>query len=218
MAVKKKAVRRKKPTRGRKVASVVKMFRSNRWTSTPGLAAAVALTALVGVLLIAYSASPPLPATEATEATTAAPSQEHPEPAAAPSRAVASTATASRPRETAEAPADDAEPSTGVTTGPMPMVVTLTGCLARSDNAFRLNDTTGVNVPKARSWKSGFLTKRSASIAIVPDSSELPLAKHIGSRVTLSGTLIDREMRVRTLRRVSSSCGTGEDDTRRVTA
>lgn len=214
MAVKKKAVRRKKPTRGRKVASVVKTFRSNRWTSTPGLAAAVAFTALVGVLLIAYSASPPLPATEAR---TAAPSQEHPEPAAAPSRAVASTATASKPRETAEAPADDAEPSTGVTTGPMPMVVTLTGCLARSDNAFRLKDTTGVNVPKGRSWKSGFLTKRSASIAIVPDSSELPLAKHVGSRVTLSGTLIDREMRVRTLRRVSSSCG-GEDDTRRVTA
>ena len=215
MAVKKKAVRRKKPTRGRKVASVVKTFRSNRWTSPPGISAAVAFTALVGVLMIAYSASPPLPATEAR---TAAPSQEHSEPAAAPSRAVASTATASRPRETAEAPADDAEPSTGVTTGPMPMVVTLTGCLARSDNVFRLNDTTGVNVPKARSWKSGFLTKRSASIAIVPDSSELPLAKHIGSRVTLSGTLIDREMRVRTLRRVSSSCGAGEDDTRRVTA
>ena len=215
MAVKKKAVRRKKPTRGRKVAGVVKTFRSNRWTSTPGISAAVAFAALVGVLMIAYSASPPLPATEAR---TAAPSPEHPEPAAAPSRAVASTATASRPRETAEAPADEAEPSTGVTTGPMPMVVTLTGCLARSDNAFRLNDTTGVNVPKARSWKSGFLTKRSASIAIVPDSSELPLAKHIGSRVTLSGTLIDREMRVRTLRRVSSSCGGGEDESHRVTA
>ncbi len=215
MAVKKKAVRRKKPTRGRKVAGVVKTFRSNRWTSTPGISAAVAFAALVGVLMIAYSASPSLPATEAR---TAAPSQEHPEPAAAPSRAVASTATASRPREAAEAPADEVEPSTGVTTGPMPMVVTLTGCLARSDNAFRLNDTTGVNVPKARSWKSGFLTKRSASIAIVPDSSELPLAKHIGSRVTLSGTLIDREMRVRTLRRVSSSCGGGEDDSHRVTA
>ena len=215
MAVKKKAVRRKKPTRGRKVAGVVKTFRSNRWTSTPGISAAVAFAALVGVLMIAYSASPSLPATEAR---TAAPSQEHPEPAAAPSRAVASTATASRPREAAETPADEVEPSTGVTTGPMPMVVTLTGCLARSDNAFRLNDTTGVNVPKARSWKSGFLTKRSASIAIVPDSSELPLAKHIGSRVTLSGTLIDREMRVRTLRRVSSSCGGGEDDSHRVTA
>jgi len=216
MAVKKKAVRRKKPTRGRKVAGVVKTFRSNRWTGTPGISAAVAFAALVGVLMIAYSASPPLPATEAR---TAAPSQEHSEPVAAPSRPVASTATASRSRETTEAPADEAEPATGVTTGPMPTVVTLTGCLARSENAFRLNDTTGVNVPKARNWKSGFLTKRSASIAIVPDSSELPLAKHIGSRVTVSGTLIDREMRVRTLRRVSSSCGgDGENDSRRVTA
>ena len=215
MAVKKKAVRRKKPTRRRNVASAVKTFRSNRWTGTPGISALVAFAALVGVLMIAYRASPPLPATEAR---TAAPSQEHPEPAATPSRPVASTATASRSRETAAAPVDEAEPATGVTTGPTPTVVTLTGCLARSDNAFRLNDTTGVNVPKARSWKSGFLTKRSASIAIVPDSSELPLAKHIGSRVTVSGTLIDREMRVRTLRRVSSSCGDGENDSRRVTA
>jgi hypothetical protein len=215
MAVKKKAVRRKKPTRRRNFASAVKTFRSNRWTGTPGISALVAFAALVGVLMIAYSASPPLPATEAR---TAAPSQEHPEPAATPSRPVASTATASRSRETAAAPVDEAEPVTGVTTGPTPTVVTLTGCLARSDNAFRLNDTTGVNVPKARSWKSGFLTKRSASIAIVPDSSELPLAKHIGSRVTVSGTLIDREMRVRTLRRVSSSCGDGENDSRRVTA
>jgi hypothetical protein len=213
LAVKKKAVRRKKPTRGRNFASVVKTFGSNRWTGTPGISAVVAFAALVGVLMLAYSASPPLPATEAR---TAASSLEHPEPA--PSRAVASTATAARPRETAEAAADEAEPATAVTTGPMPTVVTMTGCLARSDNAFRLNDTTGVNVPKARSWKSGFLTKRSASIAIVPDSSELPLAKHIGSRVTVSGTLIDREMRVRTLRRVSGSCGGGEDDTRRVTA
>lgn len=215
MAVKKKAVRRKKPTRRRNVASAVKTFRSNRWTGTPGISALVAFAALVGVLMIAYSASPPLPATEAR---TAAPSQEHPEPAAAPSRPVASTATASKSRETTEAPADEAEPASAVTTGPVPTVVTLTGCLARSENAFRLNDTTGVNVPKARNWKSGFLTKRSASIAIVPDSNELPLAKHIGSRVTVSGTLIDREMRVRTLRRVSSSCGGGEDDTRRVTA
>ena len=215
MAVKKKAVRRKKPTRRRNFASAVKTFRSNRWTGTPGISALVAFAALVGVLMIAYRASPPLPATEAR---TAAPSQEHPEPAATPSRPVASTATASRSRETAAAPVDEAETATGVTTGPTPTVVTLTGCLARSDNAFRLNDTTGVNVPKARSWKSGFLTKRSASIAIVPDSSELPLAKHIGSRVTVSGTLIDREMRVRTLRRVSSSCGDGENDSRRVTA
>jgi hypothetical protein len=94
----------------------------------------------------------------------------------------------------------------GITTGPMPTVVTLTGCLARSDDEFRLNDTTGVNAPKARSWKSGFLAKRSASVSIVPASGDLPLVKHVGQRVTVSGTLIDREMRVRTLRRVSSSC------------
>jgi hypothetical protein len=104
----------------------------------------------------------------------------------------------------------------GVTTGPNPTVVTLTGCLARSDNEFRLNGTTGVNAPKSRSWKSGFLTKRSASVSIVPVSGDLPLSRHVGHRVTVSGTLIDREMRVRTLRRVSSSCDDPGPD--RVTA
>ena len=208
MAVKKPL--RRKRTRGRNFAGVVKAFRSNRWTGTSGISVALAFAVLVTVLMIAYKATPP-----AAETPRTARAEER----SAPPRAATAETSAAVPKEssapgTPAGETDDARD--GVTTGPMPTVVTLTGCLARSDNEFRLNDTTGVNAPKSRSWKSGFMTKRSASISIVPASGELPLSKHVGQRVTVSGTLIDRELRVRTLRRVSSSCDDPAPD--RVTA
>ena len=220
MAVKKPL--RRKRTRGRNFAGVekafrsrVKAFRSNRWTKSPVTPVAVAFVALVGVLLLAYSASPPpAPNNERSAARAEVPSTPAPERA----HATPAPAIEQKPRHATEAvAADEREPSDGVTTGPMPTVVTLTGCLVRSDKDFRLNDTTGLNAPKSRSWKSGFLAKRPASISIVPASSELPLSKHIGERVTVSGTLIERQMQVRTLRRVSSSCD-GDDAGPRVTA
>jgi hypothetical protein len=219
MAVK-KPIRRKR-TRGRNFAGVEKAFRSNlkafrssRWAKSPVMPVAGSV-ALVGVLLLAYSASPPpTPGGERSTARAEAPSTPAPERA----RSTAAPAIEQKPRATADAvAADEREPYDGVTTGPAPTVVTLTGCLVRSDKDFRLNDTTGVNAPKSRSWKSGFLAKRSASISIVPASSELPLSKHVGERVTVSGTLIERQMQVRTLRRVSSSCG-GDEAGPRVTA
>lgn len=211
MAVKKPL--RRKRTRGRNFAGVekafrssVKAFRSNRWMKSPATPAAVGVLALAGVLL-AYAASrPPTQNSERTAAraeapatpATPAPERAHPTPAPAIEH---------KPRPATDAvAADDRESQGGVTTGPTPTVVTLTGCLVRSDKDFRLNDTTGVNAPRSRSWKSGFLAKRPASISIVPSSSELPLSKHVGERVTVSGTLIERQMQVRTLRRVSSSC------------
>ena len=197
MAVK-KPIRRKR-TRGRNFAGKMKAVWSNRWIGTSGMWVAVAFVALVGILTFAFSAS--TPAVEESSARTA---EQPVAPRAAAPLAAAPKESPATPdtRPTVET---DPEPD-GVTTGPMPMVVTLTGCLARSDNEFRLKDTTGLNAPKSRNWKSGFLAKRSASVSIVPASSELPLSKHVGERVTVSGTLIDREMKVRTLRRVSSSC------------
>jgi hypothetical protein len=95
-----------------------------------------------------------------------------------------------------------------------PAIVTITGCLERSDNQFRLNDTSGTDAPKSRSWKSGFLTRRSASVTVVPDSNDMQLSKHVGQRVTVTGPLNDRVMLVKTIRRLSTPCGTGS----RVTA
>lgn len=85
--------------------------------------------------------------------------------------------------------------------------VTITGCLQRDSDSFRLKDTTGADVPKARSWKSGFLKKGSASIDLVDAAGgSTKFRDHVGERVSVTGTLRDREMKVRTLRRVAPSC------------
>jgi hypothetical protein len=87
-----------------------------------------------------------------------------------------------------------------------PASVTITGCLERSDETYRLKDTSGVNAPKARSWKSGFLKKSAATVDIVDPAKRLKLSDHVGQRVSVSGTLADREMKARSLQRVSTSC------------
>ena len=84
--------------------------------------------------------------------------------------------------------------------------VTVTGCLERADETFRLKDTTGVDAPKSRSWKSGFLKKSSASIEVVDAANRLKLPNHVGQRVSVTGNLEGREMQVRSLQRVAASC------------
>jgi hypothetical protein len=86
--------------------------------------------------------------------------------------------------------------------------VTITGCLERDDETFRLKDTTGVNAPTARSWKSGFLKKKAASIEVIDAAHRLKLTDHVGQRVSVTGVLVDREMQVRSLQRVASTCTT----------
>jgi hypothetical protein len=84
-------------------------------------------------------------------------------------------------------------------------LVTITGCLETDDEQFRLNDTTGSDAPKSRSWKSGFLRKRPASVDVL-DASGVGLPAHVGERVSLTGTLVDRNMHVRSLHRIAASC------------
>ena len=85
--------------------------------------------------------------------------------------------------------------------------VTITGCLELDDETFWLKDTSGaVDVPKSRSWRSGFLKKRSSRIELVAAGNALKLTDHVGERVEATGTLMDREMRARSLRRVAASC------------
>jgi len=90
-----------------------------------------------------------------------------------------------------------------------PASVTITGCLEHSDATYRLKDTSGVDAPKTRSWKSGFLKKNAATIEIVDPAKRLKLSDHVGQRVSVSGTLADREITARSLQRVSASCTTG---------
>jgi hypothetical protein len=88
--------------------------------------------------------------------------------------------------------------------------VTITGCLERSDESFRLTNTSGATAPTSRSWKSAFLKKRPATIEVVDSVKRLNLRNHVGQRVTVTGTLVDREMRVGSLQRVASSCSSAK--------
>ena len=86
-------------------------------------------------------------------------------------------------------------------------MTTITGCLEeRKGQTFRLKDTTGLDAPKSRSWKSGFLKKGSPSIDLVDAANRAKLSSHVGQRVTVRGMLDDREMRVRSVQRVAASC------------
>ena len=106
--------------------------------------------------------------------------------------------------------------STGTTGSPVDMAsnqpvtmvkpVTITGCLERNDDTFKLKDTSGADAPKSRSWKTGFLKKGSAPIQIVDASHRLKLTDHVGKRVSVTGVLVDREMRARSVQRVAASC------------
>jgi len=84
--------------------------------------------------------------------------------------------------------------------------VTITGCLELDEETFWLKDASGVDAPKSRSWRSGFLRKRTSPIELVDPTNTLKLPNHIGQRVAVTGMLMNREMRARSLRRVAASC------------
>jgi hypothetical protein len=87
------------------------------------------------------------------------------------------------------------------------VATTITGCLElRDDGMFQLKDTDGESAPKTRSWKSGFIKKSSAKIDVFDAGNRLKLGNHVGSRVSLSGMLDDRQLRARSLESTSESC------------
>ena len=87
-----------------------------------------------------------------------------------------------------------------------PAPVTISGCLERDDETFRLKDTSGADAPRSRSWKSAFLKKGSSPVEVVDASKRLKLTNHVGQRVSVTGTLSDGEMQIRSLRSIAASC------------
>ena len=87
-------------------------------------------------------------------------------------------------------------------------VVTMRGCLEITvdQDQFRLTDTEGADTPQARSWRSGFLKKRSAPVDLVELSDPVGLRKYVGHRVVATGVLTGRELRVRSLQAAGTSC------------
>jgi len=84
--------------------------------------------------------------------------------------------------------------------------VTIEGCLERDAETFRLKDTSGEGAPKSRSWKSGFLRKGAARIEVIDAENRLKLPNHVGQRISVTGVLVDREMRAYSLELGGSSC------------
>jgi hypothetical protein len=80
---------------------------------------------------------------------------------------------------------------------------TVTGCLEQRNQTFRLTETSGSQAPKSRSWKSGFMKKTPAPIAVVDAGGRLGLPGHVGERVSVTGQLNDREMRASSVKRVA---------------
>jgi hypothetical protein len=88
-----------------------------------------------------------------------------------------------------------------------PGTVTVTGCLeTNGSNGFRLTDTEGTDAPKSRSWRSGFLRKRSTSVALVAAPDPYTLKTQVGHRIAATGQLTSRELRVTSVQVIGARC------------
>jgi hypothetical protein len=73
--------------------------------------------------------------------------------------------------------------------------VTLTGCVrsGAERNTFVLTKVEGADAPRARGWKTGYLLKRRSNVEVVPAVSSIRLKDHLGRRVTVIGTLDQKD-------------------------
>lgn len=179
----------KSPSRGKKIGLTSAIGPKATW-------AVLILTAVGGLV---YGSHQRLSAKGKT-ASTAVEAQPDmaPDPAPAPP-----TAPAVRAHDTATPASTE---SSAMSQTPKAPVTTLEGCLEKNGDTFRLKDASGADAPKARSWKSGFLKKGSAAVDVLDPSESLGLGNRVGTRVSVTGTLVDKEMRARSIHRVASSC------------
>jgi hypothetical protein len=209
------------------VAIVVAALAVPRWSpaSSPENAAddqhassnqlGVAATALP-LASAAVSAPSASKAVSAPEKKTLEPKREKPHAAesanvAAAIAMTAATIEASENAEPATSPADpEPEPSVSAaaTEAAAFPSVTITGCLETSgdETEFRLTGTEGADAPKSRSWRTAFLKKRTAPVALVEPPDQHPLQMEVGKRVAATGLLTGRSLTVNSLRVIAPSC------------
>jgi len=99
-------------------------------------------------------------------------------------------------------PETDAAKTSAANTAP----VTILGCLERSNETYRLTDTDGADAPKSRSWKTAFLKKGAATVEVVDPGNRARLSSQVGHRVAVTGTLSEKQLQARSIRKISSSC------------
>jgi hypothetical protein len=121
---------------------------------------------------------------------------------------VAVKASAPRPTTSTTQPAvEEPGPMSSASTASLDLA-TITGCLEISTDGteFRLADTEGADAPKSRSWRTGFLRRRTAPVNLVGVTDPVALKKRVGARVAATGQLTDRELRISSLRVLGTSC------------
>jgi hypothetical protein len=152
----------------------------------------------------------PEPAQKAAETKPAQPKKTAANVKSAAAPNAPTIATAPKPADpapaTADAPALESRPVAARQDDEQSVATTLTGCLVHDDDMFQLKDTDGAHAPKARSWKSGFIKRGSAKVAVLDPSNRLKLSAHVGHRVSVSGTLTDREIEARWINATSQRC------------
>lgn len=86
--------------------------------------------------------------------------------------------------------------------------VTYIGCLRVEDDGkrFMLTEVGGKDAPKARSWKTAFITKKAGKLRIVTAEPRLKLRDHVGRTVQITGRRQDKELRARTIKVVGATC------------
>ena len=86
-----------------------------------------------------------------------------------------------------------------------PNTVTMIGCLESDGSKYRLADVQGNQAPKGRSWKTGFVTKKTKNIDLVGAPASLKLQDHVGRKVSVSGLKDDdTHLKARTIRQLGS--------------
>jgi hypothetical protein len=186
----------KKPTRVKKVAGGKRMI---ALTSAfgPKVTTVLVIFAMAGGIMVAarqqQTKAKNAPADVRAEMMSPMPASK---PAPAPAKTIV----------TASAVPSASGTVASATPAPKTARATVTGCLEDDGPVFKLTETTGTDAPKARSWKSGFLKKGAAPVKLVDTSHALNLSSHVGRRVSVTGTLANREMHAQSVHRVAGTC------------
>ena len=86
-----------------------------------------------------------------------------------------------------------------------PNSVTMIGCLETDGTSYRLADVQGNQAPKGRSWKTGFITKKTKNIDLVGAASSLNLKGSIGHKVSVVGVKDDEtHLKARSFKQLGS--------------
>ena len=127
-------------------------------------------------------------------------------PTSAAIRSVDKPAAATPDKTTAGSPetAGDARDRSSVDASP---TVTIAGCVERDRKAFWLKSVSGDDVPRTRSWRSGFFKKRASSVSLMDATDGVGLEGYVGQRVAATGRLVNGELRAVALQQLAGSCG-----------